>query len=101
MSSNAISAADPYPRWRIPVLDTDMAYIESGQGEPVVFLHGNPTSSYLWRNIIPSIERAGVAWLPTWWVWAVQANHRTRRTASSITRAILMSGSTPWTCKKT
>ena len=56
MSSNAISAADPYPRWRIPVLDTDMAYIESGQGEPVVFLHGNPTSSYLWRNIIPSIE---------------------------------------------
>jgi len=56
MSSSTISAADPYQRRRIPVLDTDMAYIESGQGEPVVFLHGNPTSSYLWRNIIPSIE---------------------------------------------
>jgi haloalkane dehalogenase len=56
MSSSAISAADPYPRRRIPVLDTDMAYIESGQGEPVVFLHGNPTSSYLWRTIIPYIE---------------------------------------------
>ena len=56
MSSSAISAADPYQRRRIPVLDTDMAYIESGQGEPVVFLHGNPTSSYLWRNIIPYIE---------------------------------------------
>jgi pimeloyl-ACP methyl ester carboxylesterase len=56
MSSSAISASDPYPRRRIPVLDTDMAYIESGEGEPVVFLHGNPTSSYLWRNIIPSVE---------------------------------------------
>lgn len=56
MSSSAISAADPYQRRRIPVLDADMAYIESGEGEPVVFLHGNPTSSYLWRNIIPCIE---------------------------------------------
>jgi haloalkane dehalogenase len=56
MSSSAISAADPYQRRRIPVLDTDMAYIESGEGEPVVFLHGNPTSSYLWRNIIPYLE---------------------------------------------
>src|SRR5215831_10495513 len=56
MNSSAISAADPYQRRRIPVLDTNMASIESGEGEPVVFLHGNPTSSYLWRNIIPSIE---------------------------------------------
>ena len=56
MSSSTISAADPYQRRRIPVLDTDMAYIESGKGEPVVFLHGNPTSSYLWRNIISYIE---------------------------------------------
>jgi haloalkane dehalogenase len=56
MSSSAISAADPYQRRRIPVLDSDMAYIDSGEGEPVVFLHGNPTSSYLWRNIIPHIE---------------------------------------------
>lgn len=56
MNSSAISAADPYPRRRIPVLDTGMAYIDSGEGEPVVFLHGNPTSSYLWRNIIPFIE---------------------------------------------
>src|SRR5712691_1712306 len=56
MSSSAISAADPYVRRRIPVLDTDMAYIDTGSGEPVVFLHGNPTSSYLWRNIIPHLE---------------------------------------------
>jgi haloalkane dehalogenase len=32
-----------------------MAYVDEGQGEPVVFLHGNPTSSYLWRNIIPAL----------------------------------------------
>ncbi len=36
-----------------------MAYLESGQGDPVVFLHGNPTSSYLWRNIIPHCEGVG------------------------------------------
>ncbi|NNF53543.1 MAG: haloalkane dehalogenase [Acidimicrobiales bacterium] len=33
-----------------------MAYHETGSGDPVVFLHGNPTSSYLWRNIIPSVS---------------------------------------------
>ena len=56
MSSNDISAVDPYDRRRIPVLDADMAYIDTGEGEPVVLLHGNPTSSYLWRNIIPHLE---------------------------------------------
>lgn len=35
-----------------------MAYVEEGQGEPVVFLHGNPTSSYLWRNVIPHLADA-------------------------------------------
>lgn len=35
------------------VLGKKMAYIDEGEGDPVVFLHGNPTSSYLWRNIIP------------------------------------------------
>jgi haloalkane dehalogenase len=56
MSSNDISAVDPYDRRRVPVLDTDMAYIDTGEGEPVVLLHGNPTFSYLWRNIIPHLE---------------------------------------------
>lgn len=32
-----------------------MSYVELGQGDPVVFLHGNPTSSYLWRNIMPYV----------------------------------------------
>lgn len=34
----------------------NMAYVDIGEGEPVVFLHGNPTSSYLWRNIIPYLS---------------------------------------------
>jgi haloalkane dehalogenase len=32
-----------------------MAYVELGSGSPVVFLHGNPTSSYIWRNIMPMV----------------------------------------------
>ncbi len=56
MSSGDISAADPYARKRVAVLDSEMAYIDTGSGDPAVFLHGNPTSSYLWRNIIPHVE---------------------------------------------
>ena len=37
----------------------EMRYVEIGEGEPIVFLHGNPTSSYLWRNIIPHCEPLG------------------------------------------
>ncbi|GBD13356.1 Haloalkane dehalogenase [bacterium HR24] len=51
-----ISADDPHPRRRVPVLDSEMAYVDTGQGRPVVFLHGNPTYSYLWRNVIPHVE---------------------------------------------
>jgi haloalkane dehalogenase len=36
-----------------------MAYVDTGVGQPIVFLHGNPTSSYLWRNIIPHLESQG------------------------------------------
>ena len=43
---------------RIGVLDTEMAYVDTGHGRPVVFLHGNPTSSFLWRHIIPEVEGA-------------------------------------------
>ncbi|MEM7029426.1 MAG: haloalkane dehalogenase [Chloroflexota bacterium] len=53
MSQKPISGADTFARKRIAVLDTEMAYIDEGEGDPIVFLHGNPTSSYLWRNIIP------------------------------------------------
>lgn len=43
---------------RVKVLDSEMAYLDVGRGSPVVFLHGNPTSSYLWRNVIPRVEPA-------------------------------------------
>jgi haloalkane dehalogenase len=32
-----------------------MAYVEAGRGDPIVFLHGNPASSYIWRNIMPHL----------------------------------------------
>ncbi|MFI7705302.1 haloalkane dehalogenase [Nonomuraea sp. NPDC049480] len=37
------------------VLDSTMSYRELGAGTPIVFLHGNPTSSHLWRNVMPAI----------------------------------------------
>ena len=36
-----------------------MSYVEMGEGEPIVFLHGNPVSSYLWRNIMPAVKHLG------------------------------------------
>ena len=44
---------------RTQVRGLDMAYYEVGEGDPIVFLHGNPTSSYLWRNIIPHVQHLG------------------------------------------
>lgn len=38
-----------------PVLDSFMAHREAGAGDPVVFLHGNPTSSYVWRDVLPHV----------------------------------------------
>jgi haloalkane dehalogenase len=55
VSQPSIPAADPHPRRRVRVLDSEMAYVDTGSGDPVVFLHGNPTSSYLWRNVIPPV----------------------------------------------
>ncbi|MFQ5664923.1 MAG: haloalkane dehalogenase [Candidatus Binatia bacterium] len=54
-----ISAQERYPKKRAQVLGTQMAYVEAGAGQPIVFLHGNPTSSYLWRNVIPHMETLG------------------------------------------
>ena len=36
-----------------------MAYTDSGAGDPIVFVHGNPTSSYLWRKVIPEVAGLG------------------------------------------
>src|SRR5260370_32735536 len=54
-----ISAAFPYKKQRRKVLGREMAYVEVGQGDPIVLLHGNPTSSYLWRNVLPYLEPLG------------------------------------------
>jgi len=54
-----ISAAFPYKKQRRRVLGREMAYVEVGQGDPVVLLHGNPTSSYLWRNVLPHLQPLG------------------------------------------
>lgn len=52
-------AVDRHPRHRVATLDTEMSYIDTGSGDPIVFLHGNPTYSYLWRNIIPHLSGLG------------------------------------------
>ena len=54
-----ISADDVLARQRIGVGGTEMSYVDVGEGDPIVFLHGNPTSSYLWRNVIPHLEPLG------------------------------------------
>jgi haloalkane dehalogenase len=54
-----ISAEERYEKKRARVLGRSMAYVEVGSGDPIVFLHGNPTSSYLWRNVIPHCEDRG------------------------------------------
>jgi len=53
MLHSAISTEDASCRKRVSILDTNIAYVDVGEGDPIVFLHGNPTPSYLWRNIIP------------------------------------------------
>jgi haloalkane dehalogenase len=51
--------AAEHPRQKIEVLGKSMAYVEMGEGDPIVFQHGNPTSSYLWRNIMPHAADLG------------------------------------------
>jgi haloalkane dehalogenase len=57
--TNMISATFPYQKQRRRVLGLEMAYVEVGQGDPIVLLHGNPTSSYLWRNVLPHLQPLG------------------------------------------
>lgn len=51
-----ISAAYPFEPNYVEVLDSRMHYVDVGEGDPILFLHGNPTSSYLWRNVIPHLS---------------------------------------------
>ena len=59
-----ISAADPHPRRTLKVLDSEMSYVDIGEGDPIVFLHGNPESSYIWRNVIPHVIGLGRVFSP-------------------------------------
>lgn len=50
-----MSSVDPHPRRRVAVAGTEISYLDVGSGRPIVFLHGNPTWSYLWRNVVPHV----------------------------------------------
>ncbi len=54
-----ISAGPSYTKKFANVNGKQMAYIDEGEGDPIVFLHGNPTSSYLWRNVMPHLAGQG------------------------------------------
>lgn len=54
-----IGAGFPFKSKYVEVLGSKMHYIEEGTGDPILFLHGNPTSNYLWRNIIPHVSSQG------------------------------------------
>jgi haloalkane dehalogenase len=59
-----ISAAMPYSKKFKTINAVELAYIEEGEGDPIVLLHGNPTSSYLWRNVIPELTGLGRVIVP-------------------------------------
>jgi haloalkane dehalogenase len=59
MTEAQMAPPDANPRRRVPVLDTEITFVDAGAGDPIVFLHGNPTYSYLWRNIIPHLVDCG------------------------------------------
>ena len=54
-----ISPEFPFESKFLEVKGSRMHYIDVGKGDPILFLHGNPTSSYLWRNIIPHLQKQG------------------------------------------
>ena len=59
MVAEKISADFPYESRFLEIDGANIHYVEKGAGDPILFLHGNPTSSYLWRNIIPHLTSVG------------------------------------------
>lgn len=57
--SNNVSPEFPFESKYVEVQGSNIHYIDEGAGDPILFLHGNPTSSYLWRNIIPFLVPHG------------------------------------------
>jgi haloalkane dehalogenase len=62
--ANAIFSAFPFRKQRREVHGTEMAYVDVGKGDPIVILHGNPTSSYLWRTVLPHLQPLGRCIVP-------------------------------------
>ena len=54
-----IMNTDPVASKSVEVLDATMRYVDMGEGDPIIFLHGNPESSYVWRNVIPHVKDLG------------------------------------------
>ena len=63
-SSQEISAEFPFEKKKAIVDGLEMAYVDEGSGDPILLLHGNPTSSYLWRNIVPHLIDRGRCIVP-------------------------------------
>ena len=59
MADSNVSSQFPQVSHHVDVHGSPMHYVEAGVGDPIVFLHGNPTSSYLWRNVIPHLAPLG------------------------------------------
>ncbi|MGH3294431.1 MAG: haloalkane dehalogenase, partial [Trebonia sp.] len=55
-----MAGADAYGKLKYrDIKGSRMAYVDEGEGDAIVFAHGNPTSSYLWRNVMPHLEGLG------------------------------------------
>jgi len=59
LSETMLSETMPYKKKFATVNGKQIAYVEEGSGDPIVLLHGNPTSSFLWRNVIPELAGSG------------------------------------------
>ena len=59
-----LSETMPYDKKFVTVNGKKIAYVEEGSGDPIVLLHGNPTSSFLWRNVIPELVQSGRVIVP-------------------------------------
>lgn len=59
-----LSETMPYEKKFARVNGKQIAYVEEGSGDPIVLLHGNPTSSFLWRNVVPELVQSGRVIVP-------------------------------------
>lgn len=59
-----LSETMPYEKKFATVNGKQIAYVEEGSGDPIVLLHGNPTSSFLWRNVVPELLESGRVIVP-------------------------------------